>query len=68
MVGPPLLPGCMVVWFDTSDVSHMALCVQFEEHLETKVYVLTIVHDQRIKALTLFQAEQGKKWRVLHGG
>ncbi len=58
----------MVMWFDVSDMRHLALCVQFEEHLETKVYVLTIVDDQRIKTLTLFKEEQGKKWRVLHGG
>jgi hypothetical protein len=68
MAGPPLLPGCMVVWFDSLDVPNYALVIQFEEHLDNKCYVLTILKDQRIKTLTLFHAENDKRWRVLHGG
>jgi len=58
----------MVVWFDSLDVPNYALVIQFEEHLDNKCYVLTILKDQRIKTLTLFHAENDKRWRVLHGG
>jgi hypothetical protein len=63
---PPLLPGCMVMWFDDRDVCNYALVIQYEEHLDNKCYVCTILRDLRIKTLTLFHADNNKRWRVVH--
>lgn len=62
----------MVMWFEHLESPTDAMCalvVQIEEYFgreDGKCYVLTIVHEQRIKALTLFHADMNSRWRVMH--
>jgi len=61
---PPLLPGCMVLWQDAFDRFQYALVVQFENHEHHKE--VTVIHDQRVKSLILWDKELNTRWRVLH--
>jgi hypothetical protein len=65
---PQLTPGCLFVWQDDFDRFFLALAVAVEVHLESKLFCVTYVRDQRIKSVNLFVAECNKRWRVLHAG
>jgi hypothetical protein len=65
--GPALTPGCLIAWFDYEDECQLALVICVVD-LPT-CYDLTIVKDQRIKALTLLKdASLQSRWRVLSVG
>jgi len=65
VASPPLTPGCLVCWQDDFDRFFLALAVAVEVHLESKLYCVTYVRDQRIKSVNLFVAEKDTRWRVL---
>lgn len=60
---PPVLPGSMIVWIDAFDRVLYGLVIQFVR--EETHYSVTMVHDERIKTLTLEHKENGRSWRVM---
>jgi hypothetical protein len=66
---PPLLPGCMIAWFDeSSDRPHYALVVtSSSDPGRAGWFDATIIQEMRVKKLTLWWGDKGTRWRVLHG-
>lgn len=60
-LGPPLLPGCMVGWFEDDGRFDHALVVAIDPSVGATYCDITI-----IRRMTLWMTERGQKWRVLH--
>jgi hypothetical protein len=67
LLGPPLLPGCLVGWFEDDGRFDHALVIAIDPQVGATYLDVTVVKAMRVKRMTLWMTERGRMWRVLHG-